>query len=446
MTRPEFLNMSRRLATTLCAALALVTGAAAPSAAQVMHSEAAPSRVIFVPLDKSMSFRLEQPASKIVVAQPDTAEVVATTDRSFYVRGVSVGSTNLLVYGPGGHLQQVIDVRVGYDAKSLEQDLAVAFPGEGIRVQTVGEGLMLLGNVSNTGVATRAKALADKFAPNAATSALTVRASQEVVLEVRVLEASRSALQDMGFSGVITDGSSSFTYGTGLISGSDPAGTLNVHTRISKVSIDMTLQALENKGVVRTLARPNLVALSGEKASFLAGGEFPYPVPQGLNQITLEFRTYGVKLNFLPIVEDNGLIRLQVAPEVSELDNTNSIRINNINVPGLITRKADTTVELKDGASLALGGLFQRNYANTVRQVPLLGDVPILGALFRSANWNRNETELVIIVTPKLVTAQDFADAAKKTTVGGPEPLAADLFLNGHSLDQPLARDRGARQ
>lgn len=440
--------MPRRLSSTLCATLALLMAVApaAPSAAQTMHSESAPSRVIFVPVDKSMSFRLEQPASKIVVAQPDTAEIVATTDRSFYVRGVSVGSTNLLVYGPGGHLQQVIDVRVGYDAKSLEEDLATAFPGEGIRVQTVGEGLMLLGNVSNTGVATRAKALADKFAPNAATSGLTVSASQEVVLEVRVLEASRSALQDLGFSGAITDGTSSFVSGTGLIGAEAAAGTLHLRTKISKVTLDATLQALETKGIVRTLARPNLVALSGEKASFLAGGEFPYPVPQGLNQITLEFRTYGVKLNFQPTVQQNGMIRLQVAPEVSQLDNTNAIRINNITVPGLITRRADTTVELKDGDSLAIGGLFQRNYTNTVRQFPILGDIPVLGALFRSANWNRDETELVIIVTPKLVTARDFATASKTTTLGGPEPLAADLFLNGHSLDQPLARDRGARQ
>ncbi len=441
--------MFRTLASALCAALAVGAAAAAsstPARAQVLRSEPAPSRVIFVPVDKSMSFRLDQSASKIVVAQTDTAEVVATTDHSFYVRGVAVGSTNLLVYGPGGHLQEVIDVRVGYDAGSLESDLTAAFPGEGIRVRTVGEGLMLTGNVTSASVATRAKALADRFAPNAATSAMTVRASQEVVLEVRILEASRAALQDIGFSGTITDGKSVATWGSGLIGVTPPNGVVQFHGKVGALTLDAALEALEEKGIVRTLARPNLVALSGEKASFLAGGEFPYPVPTGLNQITLEFRSYGVKLNFQPLVQDNGLIRLQVNPEVSELDAANAVKIAGVTVPGLITRSANTTVELHDGESLAIGGLFQRDYANTVRQFPFLGDIPIVGTLFRSVRWKRNETELVIIVTPRLAVAKDFASAAKITGLGGPEPFAPDLILDGHALDKSLSRDRGARQ
>jgi pilus assembly protein CpaC len=451
--------MRRILACALCASIAL---AAIPPAAtaQVMRSESAPSRVVFVPVDKSMSFRLDQPASKIVVAQPETAEIVATTDRSFYVRGVAVGSTNLLVYGPGGRLQQVIDVRVGYDSHALEQDLAVAFPGEGIRVQTMGEGVLLTGNVSTASVANRAKELADRFAPNGATSAMTVRASQEVILEVRVLEASRSALQDMGFSGVITNGKflggaipngligggdSYGVSGGGLIGAAAPTGLVSLRHSFGGLTVDATLQALEEKGIVRTLARPNLVAVSGEKASFLAGGEFPYPVPQGLNQITLQFRTYGVQLNFLPIVQDNGLIRIRVAPEVSQLDTSNSLRINGVTVPGLITRRADTAVELKNGDSLAMGGMFQHQYDNTLRQFPFLGDIPVIGNLFRSARWKRSETELVIIVTPRLVTSQDFANAKEIQSLGGPEPEGAKLFFKGKSLDQPLVRDMGAQ-
>jgi len=437
--------MRRFLAPALSATLAL-TAIPTAATAQVMRSEAAANRVIFVPVDKSLSYRLDQPAAKIVVAQPETAEVVATTDHSFYVRGVSVGSTNLLIYGPGGRLQQVVDVRVGYDAHSLEQDLGVIFPGEGIRVQTMGQGLLLTGNVSNTSVAKRAMDLADKYAPQGATSALTVKASQEVILEVRILEAGRSALQDLGFGATITDGHSVLTSGSGLIGSSPAQGVLALRSKIGTVTIDASLQALEEKGLVRTLARPNLVAVSGENASFLAGGEFPYPVPQGLNQITLQFRTYGVKLNFLPTVQDNGLIRMKVAPEVSQLDQANAVRISGVSVPGLITRRADTTVELKNGDSLAMGGLFQRNYDNSLRQFPILGDIPILGTLFRSARWKRSETELVIIVTPRLATAADFSRAAQITTLGGPEPLAADLILNGHSLDKPLSRDRGGKQ
>ena len=426
----------------LMAALALGL-AAGPAAAEVFSSEAAPSRVIFVPRDKSLSFRLDGAASKIVVAQPDTAQIVATTDHSFYVRGKELGATNLLVYGPAGGLKEVIDVRVGYDAAALEQDLAAAFPDEGVRVQNLGEGLLLLGEVSTTGVAARAKALADRFAPEAITSALTVRASQQVVLEVRIMEATRSALQDIGFSGAIGNSSWGLTFGSGLIGNSPPGGVLALRGGSGDTTLDLTLAALEEKGVVRTLARPNLVALSGEKASFLAGGEFPFPVPSGRDNVTIEFRPYGVKLNFQPVVQDNGLIRLQVEPEVSALDPTNSLRLAGVTVPALTVRRTETTVELKGGDSLAIGGLFQRDYANALKQMPGLGEVPVLSALFRSTRWKRNETELIIVVTPRLADAGDLA-AAQQASLAGAEPSPIDLLLAGRALDRPLSRDPGA--
>jgi pilus assembly protein CpaC len=440
--------MPRTLTAALFASVALLaaTATAGPAFADALPSEGGPSRVISVPRDKSLSFRLDEPATKIVVAQPDIAEVVATTDRSFYVRGIDTGSTNLLVYGPGGRLMEVIDVRVGYDAKALQGDLETALPGEHIRVQTLGEGVLLTGTVSTASVAARAKVLADKFAPNSATSSLLVSASQEVVLEVRVMEAARSALQDIGFAAAITSGNTTFNYGSGLLGNAPAAGVLSFRTHAGGNGIDLSLQALEQKGVIRTLARPNLVAVSGGKASFLAGGEFPYPVPQGFNQISLEFRTYGVKLNFEPTVQDNGLIRLAVAPEVSQLDTANSIRINGVQVPGLITRKADTTVEIRDGDSLAIGGLFLHDYNNDLRQVPVLGSIPILGALFRSARWKRDETELVIIVTPRIITARDFEKAAHTIAVSAPEPAALDFLINGTvTLDKPMSRDPDLR-
>ena len=444
MTYREPPTMACRLVPALCAAAAILgaTAAAAPAFADAMTSEAAASRVISVPRNKSLSFRLTEPASKIIVAQPDIAEVVATTDRSFYVRGIEPGSTNLLVYGPGGRLIEVIDVRVGYDAAALQGDLKTALPGEDVRVQTLGEGLLLTGTVSTASVAARAKALADRFAPDAATSALIVSASQEVVLEVRVMEAARTSLQDVGFSGVLTSGNTSLSYGSGLIGNTPANGVLSFSTHAGLNGINISLQALEEKGIVRTLARPTLVAVSGGKASFLAGGEFPYPVPQGINGVTIEFRTYGVKLNFEPTVQDNGLIRLSVAPEVSQLDQTNSVKINGVQVPGLITRKADTTVEIRNGDSLAIGGLFLHDYTNDLRQFPLLGSIPVLGTLFRSARWKRDETELVIIVTPHIVTARDFDRAAKTASLGAPEPGTANFMLNGKaSLDKPMSRD-----
>jgi len=434
------------LAGVLAAALAFGALASGPAhAALPMASEPAVNRRITVPRDKTLAFRLHETASKIVVAQTDIAQVVATSDHSFYVRGKDIGSTNLLVYGPGGQLAEVIDVDVTYDAGGVQDALAAAFPAEHIRVVNAGQGVLLLGQVSDTGVAARAQKLAEKYAPDFVTSNLTVRASQEVILEVRVLEASRSALRDMGVSLDIENNSFQLLTGRGLVGSDSPAGVLSLTGHSGSTTIDVELQALENKGLVHTLARPNLVAISGEKASFLAGGEFPYPVPQSSNggstTITLEFRQYGVKLDFKPIVEDNGLIRLEVAPEVSQLDPTNALRVNGFTVPGLITRKTNTTVELRDGASLAIGGLFQRTYQNAVSQVPGLGNIPVLSALFRSSRWQNNETELVIIVTPRLAGPADFARAAAPQTVTGPEPRPEDLLLRGNPLDKPLTTD-----
>jgi len=449
--------MTRTLATALCALTLFGAGAAAsPAIADQLPSEAAPSRVISVPKDKSLSFRLEQPATKIVVAQPDIAEVVATTDRSFYVRGIDTGSTNLLVYGPGGRLMEVIDVRVGVDAQALEHDIAQALPNEHIHVQSLGEGVLLTGKVSNAGVALRAKAIADRAAPDAVTSMLNVVGSQ-VVLEVRILEADRSAGRDIGLGGTIQNNQFGFQFGAGILGDNLPAGAptvpvvgligaspangaVRVVGKIGNATVDMQLAALEARGVIRTLARPNLVALSGEKASFLAGGEFPFPVPSGLNLITIEFRQYGVKLDFLPVVESDGRIRLQVAPEVSALDPTNTVRVDNVSVPALTVRRTNTTVELRDGESLSIGGLFQHNFQNDIRQVPGLGSIPILSALFRSTRFQRNETELLIIVTPRIVTQQDI-DASKDRTIAGVEQDGAEFLLTGKNLDKPLSRD-----
>jgi len=408
-------------------------------AAAPMASEAAVNRRITVPKDKTLSFRLNEPASKIVVAQTDIAQVVATSDRSFYVRGKDIGSTNLLVYGPGGRIAEVIDINVGYDAAGMQDALAATFPREAIRVRNAGEGLLLEGQVSNTGVSARAQKIAEKYAPEYVINNLTVGASQEVILEVRVMEAARSVLHDMGVNVGVSNGSFQFLTNRPLVGSDSANGVLSLTGRSGSTSIDVTLAALENKGLIHTLARPNLVAVSGEKASFLAGGEFPYPVPQSGNgsvtTITLEFRQYGVKLDFKPTVQDNGLIRLEVAPEVSELDPSNSLRVNGFTIPGLITRKANTVVEMRDGASLAIGGLFQRDYQNTVSQLPGMGNIPVLGALFRSTRWQSKETELVIVVTPRLATQADFT-AAKTATVSNNEPTARELVLKGDNIGE----------
>jgi pilus assembly protein CpaC len=452
------MTMPRNLTAALCAALTLLTAGAVatPAFADALPSEAAVSRVISVPRDKSLSFRLDEPATKIVVSQPDIAEVVATTDRSFYVRGIDLGSTNLLVYGPGGRLMEVIDVRVGVDAVALERDLAQVLPNEHIKVQNLGGGVMLTGDVSNPGVAIKATAIAQKFSPDGVTTMLHVGSSQ-VVLEVRILEATRSNSRDTGVGLEIGNNSFAFQLGAnvvghpiippggqfplvGLIGTSPPEGALGIVGAIGHTSVNAQLAALEEKGLIRTLARPNLVALSGEKASFLAGGEFPFPVPSGVNLISIEFRTYGVKLDFTPTVLEDGKIRLVVAPEVSELDQANTVRVDNVTIPALTIRRTSTTVELHDGESLTIGGLFQHGYSNQINQIPGLGEIPILSALFRSTRYQRHETELLIIVTPHILTQGDI-NATKDKNLAGAEPSGMDLLLTGKALDKAMAKD-----
>ena len=432
----------RRIA-ILCAA-ALACAPAVPALAQSFVSssligEMAPSRTITVPKDKSAAFRLMAAAGEIVVAQPDIAQIVANTDRSVYVRGKSLGTTNILIYDANHRLIEVIDVRVGQDIESLQADLGSALPGEPIRVSALAGGVMLSGQVSTSSAAARAKGIAEKYAPGGVSSELTVEAAQQVMLEVRIIEASRSSLKDFGINVDIANNSGIvFGSGTGLIGVNAAQGTLGISTNVGPTTIEATLRALEEKGVIRTLARPNLAAISGEEATFLAGGEFPYPVPNGQGEITIQFKPFGVTLKFTPTVQDSGLIRLKVSPEVSQLDSRASLRLAGVEVPGLLVRRAATTVELKDTETFAIAGLFQQDYANTMRQLPWVGEVPVLGSLFRSARWKKAETELVILVTPRLTTAAESRALAPDPFEGAGEASAIDLILMGIALDRPI--------
>jgi len=436
----------RRLA-LLCAAALACAPVASPALAQdpafvasSLIGEMAPSRVITVIKDKSAAFRLLASAGEIVIAQPEIAEIVANTDRSVYVRGKALGTTNILIYDPAHRLIEVIDVRVAQDLESLRGDLVSALPGETIRVSALAGGVMLSGEVSTSSAAARAKAIAERYAPQGVSSELTVRAAQQIMLEVRIIEASRTALKDFGVNVDVHNNSGIvFGSGTGLVGVNAPQGTLSLTTNAGPVSIEATLQALEEKGVIRTLARPNLAAISGEEATFLAGGEFPYPVPNGLGEITIQFKPFGVTLKFTPLVQDSGLIRLKVSPEVSQLDTRQSLRLANVEVPSLLVRRAATTIELKDGETFAIAGLFQQDYANTIRQIPWVGDVPVLGSLFRSSRWKKQETELLILVTPRLTTAAESRALAPDPFAGSSEPSAIDLILRGVALDRPMA-------
>jgi len=436
--------MNRFLALVASAALAGATLSAAPASAQMasdqMTADQQGASSITVAKDKSAAFRLDYPASEIVVAAPETLALVATTDRSFYVRGKQIGVTNILIYDAQHRLAQVVDVRVGYDTESLQADLAAALPGETIKVSNFAGGLLLTGEVSTSNIALRAAAVAERYAPKAVQSALTVRAAQQVMVEVRIIEASRSALKDLGIS-LDVHNISGFTLntGAGLLSNNAPAGTMDIGGRFGPWSVDATIKALEQRGSVHTLARPNLTAMSGQEASFLAGGEFPFPVPNGNNGVTIEFRTFGVKLNVTPTVEDSGQIRLKVAPEVSQLDPRNGIAIQGFQVPAISTRRAATDVELRDGQSFAIAGLFEKGQTRAVNQVPWAADVPVLGALFKSADWQKSETELVIIVTPHLTTPTDHIESLPNPLRDDNDPSPIDLILAGKGVEMPKA-------
>jgi len=445
----------RALALTLALALggALLPGAALagiPIRDQAMPGQdlngqaggddAGASRALNVPKDKSVAFRIDGAVAQVVVSQPKMLEIVATTGHTFYARGLAVGSTNILVYDKAHTLIQVIDAKIGFDTNALTADLAAAIPNARIKAVNCADGVLLTGEVSNDAMAARAKLIAERYAPGQVTSALSVQASQQVMVEVRVLEVGRTALKDFGVGATVTNGAGGirFSTGGGIISSEPVQGALTLSGKLGGNNLDVTLSALESKGVIHTLARPNLVALSGEDASFLAGGEIPYPVPQGLNQVTIAFRPFGVTLNFTPTVLDGGMIKLKVNPEVSELDQTDALRLNGVTVPALTVRRASTTVELRDGQSFAIAGLFQQDYANTVRQLPWVGNVPILGALFRSTDWQKQQTELVIIATIHLVKPTERG-AAPPTLGANDEPDAIELVLEGKEAKQPLA-------
>ena len=426
-------SFHRRFAIAALAVLGAVALWPAAASADNTQPDDTSARTIVVAKDKSAAFRLDYPVGEIVVAQPDMVQLVATTDHSFYIRGKALGVTNLLIYDQRHHLAQVIDVRVGQDVESLQQDIEVALPGEHITASNFADGVLLSGNATTTAAAARASEIAERYAPKAVSSTIKVANNQQVEVEVRFIEASRSSLKDVGFNFDVStpNGGFGINSGSGLAGSQPPQSTISGSWKLGTVSFDARLEALEQKGIIRTLAKPNLMAMSGEEASFLAGGEIPYPVPNGLTGVTLDFRQYGVKLKVTPTVEDNGQIRLKVSPEVSQLDQSTAVSIGGITVPGILETNASTTVDLQDGQSFAIAGLFQQDYNDTVHQIPGLGDVPVLGSLFRSANWQHKQTELIIIVTPRLTAPTDHIESLPNPLLTTREPSGIDLILDG---------------
>jgi pilus assembly protein CpaC len=459
--------------------LALAPFAVAPTLAQgkktkpVIEGLSENSLVqLLVTVDKARTVGCDQEFTEVLVANPTIADVIALSNKQVYVLGKKAGITSISLVGTNKRVIGLVNVEVAHDVDGLTRRLRQFVPGGQITVTAVNGKVLLTGTVPDTPSLQRALAIAEQVAPGAVTNAMSVRGSQQVQLEVRFIEATRDSSRELGFDWQFIGGNKTHPKGSvfekapingavtgigGLLSNSTPFGVAIARVLDNGTTADVLIQALEQRGLARRLAEPNLTALSGDTASFLAGGEFPFPVQADNNKITVEFKKFGIGLAFTPTVLGEGLINIKIEPEVSELDPTASLQVNNIAVPGLMVRRTQTTLELRDGQSFAIAGLLYNNQYKSQSQLPWIGEVPVLGTLFRSASFQRKETDLVIIVTPRLVrparpdqklaTPLDkrvptndiefFLGGAQELNVGRPEPD------RGHILDLgPVSRKR----
>src|SRR5919108_1800151 len=406
---------------------------------------------------------------RVSLANPDIADTVVISPRQIYLTGKAIGTTNLTMWGGDDRVSSVFDVAVSADLSLLKETLQEILPRENIKVIAAQDSITLSGEISSTANLSQAQAITEAFAPKKVVNLAQVAGVHQVMLEVRVAEMSRSLARRLGFNfSAVTE---SGGFGVSLLNNLsavvrpvdallvptvDPAlapfaqafrSSINSLFRFHKGDTTWTgfIDALKENGLVKILAEPTLVTLSGQEARFLAGGEFPIPVPQQFNVITITFKQFGVGLSFTPTVLSSDKISIRVAPEVSDLDFSTAIVLQGFVVPGLTTRRASTVIELANGQSFAIAGLLRENVREVVARFPFLGDIPILGVLFRSTSFQKNESELIIIVTPHLVKPLDVAKQTLPTDQYI-EPNDFEWYLLG-SLDgqgpaQPLRRER----
>jgi pilus assembly protein CpaC len=453
--------------------IALLLGAAVlPAVAVQAQSHDMTATSVEIPLNKSQVVSADRPIAKALVGNSEIADVVPLTDRSIYVLGKKMGTTSLTLYDNGGRVLSILDISVGPDVIALEEQLRQVVPNETINARISNRSIVLTGLVNSAGAADRANQLAkayiDEKEGGRVINLISMGSSQQVMVEVRFAEVRRQVGKEIGvklsgqsrngsFNGITGSGSGYFpgvagtteqtfdaagnllgstTKGTILpflssVPIADSFGVFRQQVGLGNLSINAMLNALESRDLAKTLAQPTLIALSGEKASFLAGGEFPVPVRQDVNGgLTVEFKPFGISLSFTPTVLGDKTISMIVEPEVSAIDPQASLKLNDIIIPGLRTRRANTTLELRDGESFAIAGLLSKDFETTVEQVPLLGSIPILGALFRSSSYRKGETELLIVVTPRLVQPIK-PEQVRLPTDRVLDPRETDTFLLG---------------
>ena len=381
-----------------------------------------------VPLNRAIVLESDVPFAELSVANPLIADIATLSERTVYVLGKLPGRTTLTLLGADGRLITNVEVQVTPDIAEFKERLRELLPRERIEVRTANDGIVLSGTVSSVQKVDQAMEIAEHYAPGRTLNLMNVGGTQQVQLKVRFAEMSRNLSKQLGASLGVDSSGDTFTGSTAAVANN--AGALNVTFGAGSVNFNLMLQALENQGVVRTLSEPNLTALSGQTASFLAGGEFPIPTVDTDGNVGVDFKPFGVTLNFTPTVVDGDIINLVLESEVSAIDNANGVTIGGGVIPAVSSRRAATTVELRDGQSFAIAGILQDDFQDNITQVPFLGSLPVLGALFRSAGYQRNQTELVIIITAYLVQPTSGVALAVPTDRIRP-PTENELFLYG---------------
>ena len=439
--------MKRRLTTKLLlASMALAPLAAVPVTTATAQSVVKPDTEIVLSIGSGELVNVPGTMADVFIANDAIADVQIKSQRQLYVMGKSGGETTLYASNAAGDIIWATTIRVGSNIGSIDQMLALAMPEAKVNVATMGNNTVLLtGTVAAPEDAADAQALVEAYVGEGTNviSRLRMATPLQVNLQVRIAEVSRSVVRALGVNLATVDQTSGFRFGVGQNFGDipqytpggtgfavgftdPPSGGTAIPNRATGTTLGLTgnllgldilsaIDLAETQGLVTTLSQPNLTALSGETAEFLAGGEFPIPLSQGLGSTSIEYKKYGVSLAYTPTVLANGRISMRVRPEVSELSSQGAVNLNGFNVPALITRRTETTVELGSGQSMMIAGLLQNSAQNTIEKAPGLGDVPILGNLFRSTNYRKGETELVIVVTPYLVKPVNGNDIALPT-------------------------------
>ena len=412
---------SRRIGVTVAAALAMTL--AAPATPTIAQPTVAPSEEVTLSVGAGRLVHLNGVMADLFVANENVADVQVRSNTSVYIFGKAAGQTTVYATDRNGRVVYSASVRVGQNLGSVDDMLELAMPEADIRATPMNGMVLLTGTVAAPADAEEAQRLAQAFLGEGTQvlSRLRTATPQQVMLQVRIAEVSRSLVRDINANLLSRDTTGGFNFGIGRGSPGTitfdpttgaPSRTFNVAEGLTSIAgagrllgLELlgNLQVNEGNGLVNILAEPTLTALSGETASFLAGGEFPIPISQSLGAVTVEYKQYGVGLAFSPIVLENGRISIRVRPEVSELSTEGAVRINGFEVPALTTRRTETTVELGSGQSMMISGLLRNVSNSTINRTPFLGSLPIIGALFRSNGFRRAETELVIVITPYLV-------------------------------------------